>query len=79
MVTKTIFNRMNRILRGWLFCFVDVSAPVVKDRYRQPTNASGVGSVACSVRTKRRKMEGAHIDSNFLIAKDSLMNFAACY
>ena len=30
----------------------------------QPTNASRVGSVACSVRAKRRKMEGAHRDSN---------------
>ena len=31
---------------------------------RQPTNASRVGSISCSVRAKRRKMEGAHRDSN---------------
>ena len=33
-------------------------------------NASRGGSDVCSVRTNRRKIEGAH--SNFFIAKDSL-------
>ena len=75
MVTNTIFQRDEQKPPGQPFCFVVcVSVPVVKDRSSSQQTlqesvavAVGVGSVACSVRTKRRKIEGAHRHSNIII------------
>ena len=62
---------MNRSHRGSHFVSEYVSVPVGKDHtggqrklQESVTVAVGVGNVASSVRTKRRKMEGAHGHSN---------------
>ena len=62
---------MNRSHRGSHFVSEYVSVPVGKDHtggqrklQESVTVAVGVGNVASSVRTKRRKTEGAHGHSN---------------
>ena len=49
-----------------------MSAPVGKYRYRQPTNASQIGYVACSVRTKRHKWKKLTDTVTYFIVKGSL-------